>query len=436
MNYQSGIDYNRDVEKNIIGVLILESSSFERVSGLIDAKHFYDNNHKQFFNAIKLIKQDGKHVDLVTVVDYVIRILKQPSSLVSEIVSCTNKVTSSATLEQSAYAIVQMYRIRELKRITTTPISDDMDINDAISHLEAQISTLRSESTLSSVDMENGLISLTRYQDKVRDLSMLGITTGFGSIDSATSGYVDGGLYVIAARPSVGKSAFMGKNVLHAGLSGKKVGIIQLEMSIEQTIARISSLYSDIDYSKIITGFKYDEALRDKFYGCMDKMANLPISINPSANLSIESIKSFSYALHRKGKLDILFIDYLQLIDQKGGRSREQEVSQISRGLKLLARDLQIPVVALSQLNRSSESRSNKKPILADLRESGAIEQDADAVYFIHRDYAMGIEKDENGNSTEDKAELIIAKNRNGSRMTIPLLWDGRKMKFMDTNEY
>jgi len=136
--------------------------------------------------------------------------------------------------------------------------------------------------------------------------------------------------------------------------------------------------------------------------------------------------------MHRKGLMDILFIDYLQLIEIKGGRSREQDVAAISRGLKLLARDLKIPVIALSQLNRAVESRAVKKPILADLRESGAIEQDADAVYFIHRDFAMGIERDENGHSTENKAELIIAKNRNGSRMTIPLTWDGQKMKFSD----
>jgi replicative DNA helicase len=328
-----------------------------------------------------------------------------------------------------------MYRARELKRIVTSPIDEDMDVNDAISHLEAQISALRTESVLSAVNMESAIMSLTKYQDNVRDRSMLGITTGFSSVDDATSGFVDGGLYIIAARPSVGKSAFMGKNVLHAAKSGKKVGVIQLEMSIEQTVGRIASLFTDIDYAKIITGFRYDDDIRQKFYGCLGDLSKLPISVNTTSTLNIETIKGFCYAMHRKGLLDILFIDYLQLIDQKGGRSREQDVAAISRGLKLLAKDLKIPVIALSQLNRGVEGRAVKKPILSDLRESGAIEQDADAVYFIHRDHAMGIERDENGNSTEEQAELIIAKNRNGSRMSIPLHWDGQKMKFSDAKQ-
>lgn len=436
MNFNDKIDYNRDLEQTIIGCCILESSSYERIGGLLQPKHFHDTDNRTFYQAIKDLKDNNKFIDLVTMCDHVIRVMKKPHNLIPKMVACTNKVTSSATLEQNAYVLVQMYRTRELKRIVTSPIDEEMDVNDAISHLEAQISALRTESVLSAVNMESGIMSLTRYQDLVRDKSMLGITTGFNSVDDATSGFVDGGLYIVAARPSVGKSAFMGKNVLYAAKSGKKVGVIQLEMSLEQTIGRISSLYADIDYSKIITGFRYDDSVRDKFYGCLGELSKLPISVNTTSTLNIESIKGFSYAMHRKGLLDILFIDYLQLIDQKGGRSREQDVAAISRGLKLLAKDLKIPVVALSQLNRSSENRSNKKPVLADLRESGAIEQDADAVYFIHRDHAMGIEKDENGNSTENQAELIIAKNRNGSRMTIPLYWDGRKMKFSDLNEY
>jgi replicative DNA helicase len=309
-------------------------------------------------------------------------------------------------------------------------------VNESIQHLEAQINALRQEAVISAVKMEDGLMALVKYQDVVRTREMLGITTGFKSIDDATSGFVNGGLYVIAARPSMGKSAFMGKNVLQAAVAGHKVVVIQLEMSLEQTVARIASLYTDMEYAKIITGFKYDDTIRDKFYTYVNGMTKLPIMVNPMATMSIETIKGFAYAMHRKGLLDILFIDYLQLIEIKGGRSREQDVAAISRGLKLLARDLNIPVIALSQLNRAVESRAVKKPILADLRESGAIEQDADAVYFIHRDFAMGIERDENGNSTENKAELIIAKNRNGSRMTIPLIWDGQKMKFSDETPF
>jgi replicative DNA helicase len=426
------IHYDKDLEKYVVGMCLIDTSAYDQIAMILKPHHFYDADYKTIFKVICDIKEAGQVIDLMTVAHWCFSKEKMPRDMIAVIMQTTNAVTSIASLMQNAYLIVQMYRKREVERITKSGISPDMDINDAISHLEAQISALRTESVISAIDMNEAIMRLAKYQDQVSSLDMLGISTGFKTIDDATSGFVGGGLYVVAARPSVGKSAFMGRNVLGAAMTGKAVGIIQLEMSIEQSIGRLSSLYTDISYQKIITGFRYDDSVRDKFYDIMGKMANLPITINPSINLNIEAIKSFCYALNRKGKLDILFIDYLQLIDQKGGRSREQEVATISRGLKLLARDLNIPVIALSQLNRGVESRSIKKPILSDLRESGSIEQDADTVMFLHRDEAMGIETDENGNSTKGKAELIIAKNRNGSRMTIPLHFDGERMKFTD----
>ena len=432
MSYQDGLDYSKSLEKYVIGICLMDPSAYEQINGMLQPKHFYDSDNQTIFQAIADVKADGGVIDMMTVTNICIRKYKKPTDLVGYIMSCTNSVTSSSSLMQNSYILSGMFRRRELLKITTSGINLDDDPNAAIQKLEQQIAGLRSEALLSAISLEDAIVQLSKFQDRVRDQDMLGISTGFRSIDDATSGFVDGGLYVIAARPSVGKSAFMGRNVLGAAMSGKAVGIIQLEMSIEQTVGRLSSLYTDIPYTKIITGFRYDDSVRDKFYQVIGKMANLPVTINPSINLNIESIKSFCYSLHRKKKLDILFIDYLQLIDQKGGRSREQDVASISRGLKLLARDLSIPVIALSQLNRGVETRAVKKPILADLRESGAIEQDADSVFFLHRDEAMGIETDENGQSTRGKAELIIAKNRNGSRMTIPLFFDGERMKFSD----
>ncbi len=432
MNYQDGLDYSKGLEKYVIGICLIDPGSYEQISGLLQPKHFYDSDNQTIFQAITDVKSDGGVIDMMTVTNICIRKYKKPTDIIGYIMSCTNQVASSSSLMQNSYILSGMFRRRELLKITTSGINLDDDPNAAIQKLEQQIAGLRSEAMLSAISMEDAIIQLTKYQDMMQTQDMMGISTGFRSIDDATSGFVDGGLYVIAARPSVGKSAFMGRNVLGAAMAGKAVGIIQLEMSIEQTVGRLSSLYTDIPFTKIITGFKYDQSVRDKFYKVMGDMANLPVTINPSINLNIESIKSFCYSLHRKKKLDILFIDYLQLIDQKGGRSREQEVASISRGLKLLARDLSIPVIALSQLNRGVENRTVKRPILADLRESGAIEQDADSVFFLHRDEAMGIETDETGQSTKGKAELIIAKNRNGSRMTIPLFFDGERMKFSD----
>lgn len=432
---KDGIDYSRQMERYVLGICLIDPSAYDSISGILKPKHFYDTDHKAIFQAMFDIKNSNGVIDLMTVTSICISKYNKPTDIIGYIVGCTNAVTNTGSLMQNSYILSGMFRRRELVKLTTSGINLEEDPNQALQRIENQINELRSEAIMSTVSMEDAIIKLTKYQDLMRSQDMMGISTGFRSIDNATSGFVEGGLYVIAARPSVGKSAFMGRNVLGAAMSGKAVGIIQLEMSIEQTVGRLGSLYSDIPYQKIITGFRYDESVRQKFYNVMGKMAELPITINPSINLNIESIKSFCYALHKKKKLDILFIDYLQLIDQKGGRSREQDVASISRGLKLLARDLNIPVIALSQLNRGIENRTIKKPILADLRESGAIEQDADSVYFLHRDEAMGIETDDKGESTKGKAELIIAKNRNGSRMTIPLLFDGERMKFSD-NEY
>jgi replicative DNA helicase len=436
MNFQDGLHYNKTLEQYIIGICVLEPSAFEQISPILSSKHFYDSRNGKVFEAIEGLRKEDKVIDMMSVVDRCIRHLKLDRTIIGEVMACTNMVTSSASVMQNAYVLSQMYRMREVIKITYGGIPADIDPMDAINHLEQQLKALRTESIISTMALPDAIMKLYKYQEMVQTQDLMGISTGFKSVDAATSGFVDGGLYVIAARPSVGKSAFMGRNVLGAAMSGKAVGIIQLEMSIEQTVARMSSLYSEIPYQKIITGFRYDESVRDKFYSAMNAMSKYEININPSINLNIEAIKSFSYAMKNKGKLDILFIDYLQLIDQKGGRSREQEVAAISRGLKLLARDLSIPVIALSQLNRGVETRAIKKPVLSDLRESGAIEQDADTVMFIHRDEQVGIEIDEQGNSTKGTAELIIAKNRNGSKMSIPMKFDGERMKFYDNDEY
>jgi len=436
MNYQDGLHYNKTLEQYVIGICILEPSAYDQISPILSSKQFYDSRNAKMFEAIEGLKKEDKVIDLMSVADRCMRHLKLDRTILGELMACTNMVTSSASVMQNAYVLSQMYRMREVIKITYGGIPADIDPMDAINHLEQQLKALRTESIISTMALPDAIMKLYKYQEMVQTQDLMGISTGFKSVDAATSGFVDGGLYVIAARPSVGKSAFMGRNVLGAAMSGKAVGIIQLEMSIEQTVARMSSLYSEIPYQKIITGFRYDESVRDKFYSAMNSMSKYEININPSINLNIEAIKSFSYAMKNKGKLDILFIDYLQLIDQKGGRSREQEVAAISRGLKLLARDLSIPVIALSQLNRGVETRAIKKPVLSDLRESGAIEQDADTVMFIHRDEQVGIEVDEQGNSTKGTAELIIAKNRNGSKMSIPMKFDGERMKFYDNDEY
>jgi replicative DNA helicase len=440
VNFQDGIHYNKKLEKAVLGAILIDGSCLGLINAMIEPKHFYVTDHQVIMQACKDLFQQNLPIDLMTVIDNLMRvkgITKMNEGNVAYVVSqVTNGVMSAANAATHAYSVVQMFRARRILQITSSPMDASLDPAEQLNLLEEAINDVKASAAVQTIGLPDAIMRLYDYQNRARERSLLGVQTGFLSMDRFTGGYENGCLYVIAARPSMGKSAFMGRSVLEAAMQGHHVGIVQLEMSIEQSTARLSALYSDVAYSRIITGFKDDDEARDRFYSTMNKMGSLPVYINPQASLNIEAIKSWAHSLKTKGMLDILFVDYLQLIEGGGSQSREQDVSKISRGLKLLARQLNIPVVALSQLSRAVEGRAGGRPRLSDLRESGAIEQDADGVYFIHRPYAMGIEFDENGNSTMNQAELIIGKNRNGSMGVLPLLYDGSKMKFYEQSLY
>lgn len=271
--------------------------------------------------------------------------------------------------------------------------------------------------------------------DNVKDKDLIGVPTGFSRIDSITGGFIGSQLIILAARPSVGKSALLNAMVLNAAENNFKVGIISLEMPTLQMAARMGSVLSEIDFFKIFRNRIYDEQERDKVYHGLEKLANLPIKITDSTGVSVSDIRAKVAQLKQRNEIDILFIDYLQLVDGEGGNrnyNREQEVSKMSRGLKIMAMEYNIPVVVLAQLNRESEKATDKKPKLHHLRESGGIEQDADIVMLLHRDFKSGVLFDKDGNSTENEADLILAKTRNGETPEIKIGFNPSQMKFYD----
>jgi replicative DNA helicase len=250
-------------------------------------------------------------------------------------------------------------------------------------------------------------------------------------------------MIVIGARPSVGKSAYMGQMALAIARTGKKVGIISLEMNNNEIGARLSSLGSDDDFRTIFRNLYRDENHKALWYQKIQDLIELPIFITDKTDVSAASIKAKAIKLMHSEGLDILMIDYLQLVNtesDKKNRTRENEVSQLSRACKLLAKDLNIPVIVLCQLNRAITGRTgvNRYPQLSDLRESGSIEQDADVVMFIHRDWMLGegFSVDENGNSTEFNADLVVRKWRNGAaNLHIKLGFQPKKMMFYEPSE-
>jgi replicative DNA helicase len=428
-----------ELENAVIGVCLLEGEAVGRIYGIIAPEMFYHERNRNIFQAILDLWQDGVPVDLLTVHDKLIKdgksvLFGESSALL--LTRATNNVVSSAHLETHSKILKDLYVERETERLTKSGISKEGDIYEEVGRLQSTLNKLmevKAGNDFRSID--NGIVNVYRHMEAASKGGLIGISTGIKALDKLSGGFRNGGMYILAARPSVGKSAMMGRMVLGAALAGKKVAIISLEMDEVQLTSRLSSLMTNIPYWKIDKGLIAEEYERKKFYDTVNRrLANLPIYISEKLSVNLAEIRAKASKMHKLGRMDILFIDYIGLIDEGGlrGQSREQIVSNISRGLKLLAMELSIPIVVLCQLNRMSETTGDKKPKLYHLRESGSLEQDADGVMLLHRDWMSGIQSDANGNSTENNADLIIAKWRNGSIGELKLGWDGEKMKFFE----
>jgi replicative DNA helicase len=286
-------------------------------------------------------------------------------------------------------------------------------------------------------DMTELMVNLYKHQDEMTKTDGKGLQTKFPLLDELNGGFFPGQMVIIGARPSIGKSAFAGQIARNVATQGHKVGIISLEMNNNEIAARLAALDTSIEFRNIYRNLFRDEAQKEYFYNRVNSgTSKLPIFITDKTGVSINDIRAGAAALKSRFGLELLMIDYLQLISTDGNKNknRENEISEISRGCKILAKEMQIPVFMLCQLNREMTKRkgANRYPELSDLRESGSLEQDADAVMFLHRDWPMGIEKDEQGNSTEFEADLLIRKWRNGKLGHIAMEFSGPMMMFKE----
>jgi replicative DNA helicase len=283
------------------------------------------------------------------------------------------------------------------------------------------------------------MFNLMVHQQKIKEGKVEFLTTGFKAIDKLNGGFSPGQMIVIGARPSMGKSALMGKIAVAIAQQKKTVGIVSLEMNNNEIAARLASLETDIEFWRIYRNLFTDQNQQESFYNKISKQSiNLPIFISDKTKVDINEIRAKATKLKYKHGLDILMIDYLQLVgsEETNNRNsnREQEVAKISRGVKLLAMELEIPAIILCQLNRQVTSRKGKEryPQLSDIRESGSIEQDADVVMMLHRDWMSGFEVDDAGMSTEGQADLLGVKWRNGALFKLDLDFNPEKMKFSE----
>ncbi len=429
--------HDRQAEKAVLSAILLDNESIHEIAGDLKPDDFYVPAHRRLFAAMASLKDANQPVDLTTLADY----LKSRDLLDS--IGGAVVLAEIADYEATAANIVHYSRIvrdRSIKRdvihTATEIVNLGYDASLAADQLldaaESKIFALSQEkasATLSplSTEMHAAIDHIDLLMSRSGELT--GLATGLPAFDEMTGGLQPGDLVILAARPSMGKTALALNIARNAAVDhSKKVAVFSLEMTSRSLVLRLLSSEAEVDFSAFRSGLIALEA-HARLVAAAGKLANSEIYIDDGGAPSILEIRAKSRRLHAQHGLDMVIVDYLQLAHgDRNTMSREQEISEISRGLKGLAKELDIPVIALSQLNRGPETRKeDKRPMLADLRESGAIEQDADVIGFIYRDVVYNRETEH-----EDLAELIIAKQRNGPTGVVKLKFEGRFARFTD----
>lgn len=428
-----------DLEEIVLGAMMLEKSSLNAIIDILTPEMFYKEAHQIIYSAILDLFKNSEPIDLLTVTNK----LKTMDKLdvvggPYYISKLTNRVVSAANIEFHARIIIQKYIQRRLIEISSETIKeafeDTTDVFDLLDSAESKIYDLN-DNTLrkQSGNMLNLVNQAIKDIENAKNAGngIRGVTTGFMDLDKITQGWQKSDLIILAARPSMGKTAFALNMARNAAIAGKPIAFFSLEMSSIQLVTRLISSETDITADKLRTG-NLEQYEWDRLYNRVTNLTNAKLFIDDTPQLSIFELRAKCRRLKEQHDIQMIFIDYLQLMTAKGdkGFSREQEISTISRSLKSLAKELNIPVLALSQLSRQVESRpGSKKPILSDLRESGAIEQDADVVVFIYRPEYYGLTEDE-GVNTKNLAVISIAKHRNGKLGEVNLRFNGMFTRF------
>ena len=429
--------HDTQAEKAVLSAILLDNDAIHEIAGEIRPDDFYVPSHRRLFAAMVSLKDANQPVDLTTLSDY----LKSRDLL--DAIGGPIVLAEIADYEATAANIAHYSRIvrdkavkRSVIQTATEIVSLGFDQTEASDRLldaaESKIFALSQEkasTTLSplSVEMHKAVDHIDLLMSRSGELT--GVPTGFAAFDKETGGLQPGDLFILAARPAMGKTALALNIARNAAVDyDKKIAVFSLEMTTRSLVLRMLSSEAEVDFSAFRSGLIALEA-HARLVAAAGSLANSQIFIDDTGAATVLEIRAKSRRLHAQHGLDMVIVDYLQLAHgDHNTQSREQEISEISRGLKGLAKELDIPVIAVSQLNRGPETRKeDKRPMLADLRESGAIEQDADVIGFIYRDIVYNRETE-----YEDLAELIIAKQRNGPTGTVKLKFEGRYARFAD----
>ncbi|BDG61843.1 replicative DNA helicase [Caldinitratiruptor microaerophilus] len=429
---------NLEAEQSVLGAMLLERDAALQVAGILSPEDFYADRHRVIFQAMQALAARGEPVDLITVSEELRRAgqLEEAGGL-TYLTYLQGLVPTAANAEAYALIVEQKAMLRRLQQAARQIIEEAYDAEDADAMLsQAESLILGVTQRRPARGYEHIREALYAAFDHIEFLyshkgGTTGVPSGYRELDRLTSGWQPSDLIIIAARPSMGKTAFVLNLARNAAMAGRTVALFSLEMSREQVAMRLLSMEAAVDAHRLRTGQLLDDDWHRLSAG-LSRLAEANIFIDDTPNIPLADLRSRARRIQAEHGLDMVIVDYLQLmtLSGAGGRraseNRVQEVAEISRSLKALARELRVPVIALSQLSRAVESRNDKRPLLSDLRESGSLEQDADVVIFLYRDDYYNQESEK-----PNLCEVIIAKQRNGPVDSVELYFMKEIGKFM-----
>jgi replicative DNA helicase len=430
-----------DMEKAVLGAIMLEKHAILTVGTFLKSEMFYSPSHQKIYESVINLSLTGSPIDLLTITEYLRK--KDELDLVGGpfyITELCTKISSAANIEYHAKIIEQKYIQREVIRISSIYIEkgydDATDVSDLIDNFTLEMMNINKGSIKQVQQIGEAVEKSIDYLFDVMagKVQPFGIRTLINKIDKKTNG-LQKGVTIIAARPGMGKSSLVLQFVNNIAVDQEiPTAFFEMEMFEPQFVRWLQSQRTGIDNERLKMPFgklspEEINLIEKESY----KIKHAPLYVDFTPAINIIQLRSKAIQLVHQHGIKLIIIDYLQLMSNAGRyQNREGEVSEISRGIRELSKELDLPIIALSQINRQNENRSNKKPTLSDLRESGAIEQDADTVIFIHRPEKYGFTEDENGNSLIGVIELIYAKNRDGDNESVKIFFDGSRLTFSD----
>lgn len=425
-------------EQSLLGSIIIDNTVLPLVSDIVSFKDFYRPVHQEIWQTMKKLDANNKPIDLATIA---VELMDHPQFMEAGAIGYLVNITNTTTHTQNVKTYASIVHNDAIRRSINSYAQElvaktQANVGDCAAYVQGIKDKL---DDLVGVPVDVPWVDFeTTAKEAIKDIVSLangeiqGVDTGFADLDRLLCGLRPGSLSIVAARPAMGKTAFALNIIKHVAIDEQTpVAVFTLEMTAKELALRIISSMANVSGHAIRTG-KLTQQQWNSLYGAVDKFKQAPIRIDETAGISIGSLRDRARRMKAECGIRFIVIDYLQLMTSGSRRvnSREQEIADISRGLKNLAKDLDVPVLCLAQLNRNVESRINKRPFMSDLRESGSIEQDADNVMFIHREYVY----DKNACPTD--AEIIIAKQRAGSTGTVELHWNAEITTFSNSTKH